>query len=108
MSSGSLKSGKPLSTKPRRPSTENVQQPYSKKRRNRSQIGLQRHPRRTKAKMQIASKSRRILHSRRRRIYRGVEQPGSSSGKSHHSRNQLVLTLVQQLYSNKIANLRGI
>jgi hypothetical protein len=49
--------------------------------------------------MQIDSTSRPILSFRRLRIDRGVEQPGSSSVKPQHSKNQLVLTLVQQLYS---------
>ena len=81
---------------------ELVQQLYSKNGRKRGQIALQPSPRGTKAKMQISAKSRRILHFRRRRIYRGVEQPGSSSVKPHIAKNQYVLILVQQLYSEII------
>jgi hypothetical protein len=64
-----------------------------------AQIMAERSTKRNKAKMQIRSTSRQILDDRRLRIYRGVEQPGSSSVNTHIAKNQLVLTLVQQLYS---------
>src|SRR5947209_2534815 len=81
-----------------------VQQLYSKKRRKRGQKERQRRPRCPKAKMRFISKSRQILHFRRRRIYRGVEQPGSSSVRPHIAKNQCVLILFQQPYSRKCSS----
>lgn len=88
-----------LSTAPQVLSTETVQQRYSKKRRNPAQIGLQGPLRRIKAKVKIPSTSRPILNFRRRRIDRGVEQPGNWSVRPHIAKNQLVLKFVQQWYS---------
>src|ERR1700756_318452 len=70
-----------------------VQQPYSKNRRIGRQMGLRRATRRLKEKMQNASKSRPVLHFRRWRIDRGVEQPGSSSVRPHIAKNQCVFAI---------------
>src|SRR5689334_13959360 len=100
MNNGSLKNGRLLITAKRAADRlPIVQQPYSKKGRTRGQKRSQGIPRLRKAKMRFTSKSRQVLHFRRRRIYRGVEQPGSSSVRTHIAKNQLVLTFIQQLYS---------
>jgi len=86
---------------------KSVQQLYSRMRRKKAKMGLLGSPSGAKAKIRISAKSRRILHFRRRRISREVEQPGSSSVNSHIAINQLVLTCVQQLYSKKSFNSPG-
>ena len=106
-SSGSLKSGKPLSTvKAGRADREIVQQLYSKTGETRRQIGLQRATKGHQGENANRTKSRQILHLRRRRIYRGVEQPGSSSVRPQHivKINSFSPT-VQQLYSKIASNL---